>query len=110
MFSKTKIALSAAVVLSIAFPASAATKHHRVTDVHPAIYNMVIPAAAGGGCTTPHQLNERSQLNERQRTRLSNNHARMMRCAALSTTSQRQYTWLSHDTGPLLCHDQGQHG
>ena len=25
--------------------------HHRVTHVHPAIYNMVIPAAAGGGCT-----------------------------------------------------------
>jgi hypothetical protein len=40
MFSKTKIALSAAMVLSIAFPASAAFKHHRVTHV----YNMV-PAA-----------------------------------------------------------------
>ena len=40
MFSKAKIALSAAMVLSIAFPASAATKHHRVTHV----YNMV-PAA-----------------------------------------------------------------
>jgi hypothetical protein len=40
MFSKTKIALSAAMVLSIAFPASAATKHHhRVTHVHPAIYD-----------------------------------------------------------------------
>ena len=51
MFGKTKIALSAAMVLSTAFPASAATKHHRVTHVHPAIYNMVIPAAAGGGCT-----------------------------------------------------------
>jgi hypothetical protein len=25
--------------------------HHRVTHAHPAIYNMVIPAAAGGGCT-----------------------------------------------------------
>ena len=25
--------------------------HHRVTHVHSAIYNMVIPAAAGGGCT-----------------------------------------------------------
>ena len=33
MFSKTKIALSAAIVLSIAFPASAATKHR--------VYNMV---------------------------------------------------------------------
>ena len=39
MFSKTKIALSAAMVLSTAFPASAATKHHRVTHVHPAIYD-----------------------------------------------------------------------
>jgi hypothetical protein len=37
MFSKTKIALSAAMVLSTAFPASAATKHHRV-------YNMVSAA------------------------------------------------------------------
>jgi hypothetical protein len=25
--------------------------HHRVTHVHSGIYNMVIPAAAGGGCT-----------------------------------------------------------
>ena len=40
MFSKTKIALSAAMVLSTAFSVSAATKHHRVTHV----YNMV-PAA-----------------------------------------------------------------
>ena len=39
MFSKTKIALSAAMVLSTAFPASAATKHHRVTHVYPAIYD-----------------------------------------------------------------------
>ncbi len=34
MFSKMKIALSAAIVLSTAFPASAATKHRRVTHVH----------------------------------------------------------------------------
>ena len=39
MFGKAKIALSAAMVLSIAFPASAATKHHRVTHVHQAIYD-----------------------------------------------------------------------
>jgi hypothetical protein len=39
MFGKTQIALSAAMVLSTAFPASAATKHHRVTHVHPAIYD-----------------------------------------------------------------------
>ena len=50
MLSKTKVALSAAIVLSAVFPASAATKHHRVTHVHPAIYNMVVPAAVGGGC------------------------------------------------------------
>jgi hypothetical protein len=52
-----KIVLAAAIVLS-AFPASAATKHHRVTHidrpiynyVHRPIYNMVTPAAVGGGC------------------------------------------------------------
>jgi hypothetical protein len=63
MFSRTKIALSAAtIVLSTALPGPAATKHHRVTHVHPAIYNMVpgyntqtqwdysnSPAATGGG-------------------------------------------------------------
>jgi hypothetical protein len=50
MLSETKVALAAAIVLSIAFPASAATKHHRGTHVHPAIYNMVVPASVGGGC------------------------------------------------------------
>jgi len=49
MLSKTKVSLSVAIVLSTAFPASAATKHHRVTHVHPAIYNMV-PVSIGGGC------------------------------------------------------------
>jgi hypothetical protein len=44
MFGKTKIALSAAMVLSTAFPASAATEHHRVTHAHPAIDNTA-PAA-----------------------------------------------------------------
>jgi uncharacterized protein YcgI (DUF1989 family) len=40
MFSK--FALSAAIVISAACPALAATKHHhRVTHVHPTIYNMV---------------------------------------------------------------------
>jgi hypothetical protein len=47
MLSK-KIVLSA-IVLSIAFPASAATKHHRVTHAHRTIYNMV-PADTDGGC------------------------------------------------------------
>jgi hypothetical protein len=51
MLSKTKdVALSAAIVFSTVFPASAATKHHRVTHVYRPIYNMVAPAAVGGGC------------------------------------------------------------
>jgi len=42
MFRKTKIALSAAIVLSTAVTASAATKHRSVTDVHQrAIYDVV---------------------------------------------------------------------
>jgi hypothetical protein len=59
MLSKTKIALSTAIVLSVVLPASAATKHHSGTHVHRPIYNlvhrpiynMVVPAAVGGGCT-----------------------------------------------------------
>jgi hypothetical protein len=58
MFSKIKIALSAAIVLSTAFPASAATKHHRVTHVYPgvthappAIYNM---DPGNGSCSPIH--------------------------------------------------------
>jgi hypothetical protein len=50
MFSKTKVALSAAIVLSTAFPASASIKHHRVTHLHPAIYNMV-PGTNRGSCS-----------------------------------------------------------
>jgi hypothetical protein len=50
MFGKTKYALSAAIVLSITLPALAATKHHRVTHVHPAIYNMV-PDTVRGSCS-----------------------------------------------------------
>jgi len=51
MLSPTGVVLAALIVLSTALPASAATKHHhRVTQVHPAIYNMVVPAAVGGGC------------------------------------------------------------
>jgi hypothetical protein len=60
MLSKTKIAaLSAAVVLSTAFPALAANKHHhRVTHVHRTIiYNMVpdtgvCPANGGPSCSS----------------------------------------------------------
>ena len=58
MLSKTKIAVSAAIVLSTVFPASAATKHHRVNQFHRPIYNyvrrpiynMAVPGAVGGGC------------------------------------------------------------
>jgi hypothetical protein len=54
MLGKTRIALLAAIVLSVAFPASAATKHHRgtqaVTHDRRAIYNTVVPDAASGGC------------------------------------------------------------
>jgi hypothetical protein len=50
MLNRTKVAIAAAIVLSTVFPAWAATKHHRVTHVHRPIYNMVVPAAVGGGC------------------------------------------------------------
>jgi hypothetical protein len=43
MFSKTKIALSAAMVLSTAFPASAAPKHRRVYNMVPAARSDDIP-------------------------------------------------------------------
>jgi hypothetical protein len=49
MFRKTKVTLSAAIVLSTALSASAATKHHRVTYVDPGIYNM----APGDGLCSP---------------------------------------------------------
>jgi hypothetical protein len=50
MFSKTKVALSAAILLNTVFSASAATKHHRVTRVDPKIYIMA-PDTAGVGCS-----------------------------------------------------------
>ena len=63
-----------------------------------------------GGAPNPERSHTLAPpLNERQRTRLSNNHARKARCAALSTTHQRRYTSLQPcGIGPLLCHDQGQ--
>jgi len=51
MLSTTKVALCAAIVLSTAFPASAATKHHRVTHAHPAIYNRI---SGDGSCSPTH--------------------------------------------------------
>ena len=64
---RKRVVLAVAIVLSTALPASAATKHHRVTHVDRPIYNyvhrpiynyvrqpihnMVVPAAIGGGCT-----------------------------------------------------------
>src|SRR5262249_18310763 len=43
MFSKTQIALSAAMVLSIGFPESAAPKHYRVYNMVPAARSDDIP-------------------------------------------------------------------
>jgi hypothetical protein len=50
MLRKLAVALSAAIVLGTALPASAATKHHRVGHRDPAIYN-VVPGSIGGGCS-----------------------------------------------------------
>jgi hypothetical protein len=57
MFSKTTIALSAAIVLSTAFTASAATKS-RVPHANPVAHNMVpnnngdrCPASGGPSCS-----------------------------------------------------------
>jgi hypothetical protein len=49
MSSRTTIALAAAIVLSTAFTASAATVHHRASDANPAIYNTVL-GNNGGSC------------------------------------------------------------
>jgi hypothetical protein len=63
MFSKIKIAL-AAVVLSIAFPAMAATKHqHRVTHAYPAIYNT---ANGGPSCSNARPRNGRILVGGRE--------------------------------------------
>jgi hypothetical protein len=43
MFSKTEIALSAAIVLSTALTASGATKHHDVTHVHHRVLYNIVP-------------------------------------------------------------------
>jgi hypothetical protein len=53
MLSKTKVTLSIAIVLSTAFPASAATRHHRVTHLRPEIYDTV-PDITGGTCSPIH--------------------------------------------------------
>lgn len=47
------IALSAAIVLCIALPASAAARHHHVTRVNPEIYN-VAPDSTGASCSPVH--------------------------------------------------------
>ncbi|HLN40682.1 MAG TPA: hypothetical protein VK337_23085 [Xanthobacteraceae bacterium] len=49
MPSMTKIALSAAIVLSATLTASAATDHRRVTHGHAAIYNAA-PAIISDAC------------------------------------------------------------
>jgi hypothetical protein len=68
MFSKTKIALSAAIVFSTAFSASAAPTHRRAHVHRPAIYNMVPgynsqsysnsndPRSTGGGSVGYNQM------------------------------------------------------
>jgi hypothetical protein len=53
MLSKTMVVLSAVMVLSIAFPALAATKHNRVIHAHPAIYNTVGDTVSGGCSPIP---------------------------------------------------------
>jgi hypothetical protein len=54
VLSKTKIALSAAVVLSATFPTWAATKHHhRVTYARPQMYD-VVPDHNSGDCSPVH--------------------------------------------------------
>ena len=56
VLSKTKIALSAAVVLSATFPTWAATKHHhRVTYARPQMYD-VVPDHNSGDCSPVHPL------------------------------------------------------
>lgn len=57
MLGTTRIALSAAIAVSVALgaalPASAATKHHRAygaTHDRRGIYNAVVPGAESGGC------------------------------------------------------------
>jgi hypothetical protein len=57
MLSKIAITLAVAVALSAVSPASAATKHHRVTHVRSAIYNDTggCPANGGPGCSTEGQ-------------------------------------------------------
>jgi hypothetical protein len=51
MFKKTKVALSAAIVLSTAFPASAATTHYRITRVDPGLYDS---DPGNGDCSPVH--------------------------------------------------------
>jgi hypothetical protein len=56
MFSKTKVVLLAAIVLSVDFPACfpawAATKHHRASRVDPRVYNAV--PNTSGECSPVH--------------------------------------------------------
>jgi hypothetical protein len=53
MFSKTKIALAAAMVLSTGLSASAATQHRRVTHNRPPTYD-VAPDHGSGDCSPVH--------------------------------------------------------
>lgn len=51
MFSKTKVALSAAIVLSTGFPALAATGIYRLANDPPALYDMY---PGNGSCSPIH--------------------------------------------------------
>jgi len=50
MLSKTKIAISAAIVLGSAFTASAAS-NHRITHANPVTYS-ICPPSGGPSCST----------------------------------------------------------
>jgi hypothetical protein len=51
MVSKTKVTLSAAIVLCTALPASAATRHYRVARIDPGLYDS---DPGNGDCSPVH--------------------------------------------------------
>jgi hypothetical protein len=59
MLGKMKISVSAVIIFSTAFTASAATNHHRLTNANPATSNMSFdnnsdrcPLSGGPSCST----------------------------------------------------------
>jgi len=53
MFRRTNLALAAAIVLGAMLPASAATKHHRITGVRPQTHGAV-SGHDSGDCSPVH--------------------------------------------------------